>query len=101
MGMSEDHVRLLVQVRQGKSLAQGAHDDLVGELRAEMTSALGKAGRKLEAALAACEAAETEEAWRDARTRERRARWELKVHREALGLRNHAVLERVYPSPRR
>lgn len=91
-----------------------AHDELENEIRAEIAAALGRAEDKVNAALLrlevagiALDAASSGE--RPRRTREfnalrdeaLRARWELLVHREAVGFRRNGVLEELYPVPPR
>jgi hypothetical protein len=85
------------------------------EILAEKASALGRAGERLEEALAevarlaaALEAvtdtqerrrltAEYEEAW----SRAARARLALLVQREAVGLRHHRLVDQQFPEPPR
>ena len=85
------------------------------ELNEERAAALGRTGRRIEAALARCVrlAAELEAEHcaerRQALTDEYRAacddcqrwRWTLCVQREALGLNEHSWVDRVYPTPPR
>lgn len=80
---------------------QGA---LEAELRAEMAASLGRAAHKVEVALVALEeAGRTGDpgGWDEARRAALRAKWELQVHREALGLYRHDDLDRLYPIPAR
>jgi hypothetical protein len=82
------------------------------EIRAEMAASLGRIGRKLEEILfelalvqrslesadgPCCE--ETAERFCTLRESARRHLWYLTVQREAMGMRNHEDLERVYPIP--
>jgi hypothetical protein len=83
------------------------------EIRAEKAAALGRAGERLEAALADLRAAaraladtpdenrqgELRSAYRAARERARTARLHLLIQREAVGLRNHRVVDQQFPEP--
>ena len=85
------------------------------EIAAEKAAALGRAGERLEQALA--EVAALAEALRGApdatsrarvlgeytaaRGRAQRARAALLIQREALGLRHHAVVDQQFPEPPR
>ena len=85
------------------------------EIRADKAATLGRAGERLEAALAAAAEirlaldAAVEPAARDqlradyeaARTRALDARRVLLIQREAIGLRNHRVVDVRYPEPPR
>ena len=90
-----------------------AHEQLEREIVREMAAALGRTAEKVVAALADLEAARatvdrarSEEARADAvqrynacRAEALRARHELLIHREAIGIRRNDVLESVYPIP--
>jgi hypothetical protein len=83
------------------------------EILAEKAAALGRAGERLEAALADLHAAmraladardeprrvELRSAYRAARERARTARLHLLIQREAVGLRNHRVVDQQFPEP--
>jgi len=83
------------------------------EIAREKAAALGRAGERLEAALAALEAvtrafagpadatrrAALREAYRVARVRVRTARLHLLIQREALGLRSHRMVDQQFPEP--
>lgn len=80
------------------------------ELNEERASALERLGRRLEVSyaryLAAAEARRDDDpgtvtAHRDARAAFEALRWELTVHREALGLTDHRFVERTYPMAER
>jgi len=85
------------------------------EITAEKAAALGRAGERLEHALAevaalaeaarhACDRTVRTAALRDyevARGRAQRARAALLIQREALGLRHHAVVDQQFPEPPR
>jgi hypothetical protein len=92
-----------------------SHESLEREIVAEMAAALGRAEDKLNAALLRLElaakalaaadradersdAARVFDARRDAALR---ARWELVVQREAVGIRRNEIVERLYPIPPR
>ena len=94
--------------RSGEGLRR-VESEIVGEKAA----ALGRAGERLEAALAALHAAElalaqaqdeadrTERraAYRAAREWARTARLHLVIQREAVGLRSHRVVDQQFPEP--
>ncbi|MBM3219858.1 MAG: hypothetical protein FJZ38_14480 [Candidatus Rokubacteria bacterium] len=83
------------------------------EIASEKAAALGRAGERLEAALAETrdlgarllgthDAAERErlaEAYASARRRALQARMALLIQREALGLRRHATVDQQFPEP--
>ena len=83
------------------------------EILAEKALALGRTGERLEAALAdlhvaARALAETRDerrrvelraAYHAARERARTARLHLVIQREAVGLRNHRVVDQQFPEP--
>ena len=83
------------------------------EIRAEKAAALGRAGERLEAALAELNAVaraladvrdesrrdELRAAYRAARERVRTARLYLLIQREAVGLRSHRVVDQQFPEP--
>ncbi len=85
------------------------------EIVAEKAATLGRAGERLEAALRL--AAELLDAWREApagearerarqsyhqaRTRAQEARRILIIQREAIGLRNHRLVDQQFPEPPR
>jgi hypothetical protein len=83
------------------------------EIRAEKAAALGRAGERLEAALADLNAVaraladvrdegrrdELRAAYRAARERVRTARLHLLIQREAVGLRSHRVVDQQFPEP--
>lgn len=85
------------------------------ELIEEMAYALRKAEDKVNLALLHVDLAdeairenadparsdELEEAYETRRLEAMRARWEFSVHREAIGLIGHVVLEELYPIPPR
>ena len=79
------------------------------EIQAEKAAALGRAGERLEAALAELRALEASmegtpdermrAAYRTARARARTARLHLLIQREAVGLRSHRVVDQQFPEP--
>ena len=83
------------------------------ELAQERAAALGRAGERLEQALASLDAivrayaaaddatrqAELRAAYRESRSRARTARLHLLIQREAVGLRSHRVVDQQYPDP--
>lgn len=100
--------RLRARVDVGQSL-----ESLEQEIAREMASALGRAGEKVDHALLRLEIAGRDaDAAADPTTRRacierfnqlRRealaARHELRIHREAVGIRRNQILERIYPIP--
>jgi hypothetical protein len=92
-----------------------AHLELETEIRAEIASALGRAEDKVNAALLRLELAQRRLADAPHGPERRRlvadcnalrdealhARWELLVHREAVGFRRNAILDELYPVPDR
>jgi hypothetical protein len=100
-----DRLRARVDVAQAQS-------SLEKEIIGEMAAALGRAADKVDAALLRLELAtrELDAAGPDDRERcaaiyERRhaeatqARWELVIHREALGIWRNELIEELYPIP--
>jgi len=83
------------------------------EVTREKAAALGRAGERLEEALAALEAvtrafagtddeprrAELREAYRAGRAHARTTRLHLLIQREALGLRSHRMVDQQFPEP--
>ena len=83
------------------------------EIAGEKAAALGRAGERLEEAIAEAhriaasvrEARDAESrrrllrAYDEARGRARRARMALLIQREAVGLRHHAIVEQQFPEP--
>ena len=90
-----------------------AQDTLEQEIIREMAAALGRAEDKLNAALlrlelagralaAAIDRGERRDraiAFNAERVQALRARWELTIQREAVGMRRNEMLERLYPIP--
>jgi hypothetical protein len=84
-----------------------------GEIVGEKAAALGRAGERLEEALAGLQAvaralesapdeprrAELRASYEMARARVRTARLHLVIQREALGLRSHRVVDQLFPEP--
>jgi hypothetical protein len=83
------------------------------EIVGEKAAALGRAGERLDEALAALDAAaralaeardesrrgELRAAYVAARARARTARLHLLIQREAIGLRSHRVVDQQFPEP--
>jgi hypothetical protein len=94
---------------------EAAHERVEEEIRREKAAVLGRAGERLDAVLAdAWAMVRRFEAVSDPRERERvvreyepvrrraeAARLALVIQREAIGLRSHAVLDRLFPEPPR
>jgi hypothetical protein len=95
------------------SRTQQGHERLAEEIAREKAAALGRAGERLEAALEGVHAlARQIEASADpgarllaeyerAHARAREARLALVIQREAIGLRQHRVVEQQFPEPPR
>ncbi|MEL6344223.1 MAG: hypothetical protein AAFV53_13975 [Myxococcota bacterium] len=91
------------------------HGSLEQEILSEMAAALGRAGEKVDYNLLRLELADEAiakasspverrrkiQAYNKIREDALRARWELKVHREALGFVRNRQLEELYPVPPR
>ena len=92
---------------------QDAHRRINAEITQEKAAALGRAGERLEAALAPAtelrrrlDLATTDEEqerllaeYESARLRAVHARTALLIQREALGLRNHRIVDQQFPEP--
>lgn len=92
-----------------------ATEELEKEIVQEMASALGRAGDKVDYALLRLDlvAQAIEQApdpatrrkkisrWNELREEAIDARYELRIHREAVGIRQNRVLEAMYPIPPR
>lgn len=89
-----------------------AQEQLEKEIVREMAEALGRAGEKVDVALlrldlagrtlAAADPAERDrlvDAYNARRDEALRARHELRIHREAVGIRRNEMLDREYPIP--
>jgi hypothetical protein len=95
------------------SRREESHRRINAELAQEKAAALGRAGERLEAALADAtelgrrldlattveEEARRLAAYESARLRAVHARTALLIQREALGLRNHRIVDQQYPEP--
>jgi hypothetical protein len=104
----------LVRLRRRMDVEQ-AYEDLEREILHEMACALGRAEDKLNAALLRLELAQRDlDSARGEHERSERARtfdalretalearYELVVHREAVGLRRNEMWEQLYPIPAR
>ncbi|MCU0698970.1 MAG: hypothetical protein MUC96_20905 [Myxococcaceae bacterium] len=91
-----------------------AHDSaMVSELNRERASGLGRTGRLLEEAIAACATlkgqleglpagprrTELLREYAAQRAEAEKQRWNLEVQREAMGLRRHTDLDSFFPPP--
>ena len=74
-------------------------DALEYEIAGEKASSLGRAGRRLESALAALASVEEGEALRAARLEAADALWHYLVQREAMGLRDQRAILRAFKVP--
>lgn len=98
----------MTPARRAENLARTEH-----ELRAEQAAALGRAGERLEQALAdvaalaaqyhrstdSAERRRLARAYEAARQRAATARTALLIQREACGIRHHAMVDHVFPEP--
>jgi len=90
-----------------------SHRRVEDEIRREKAAALGRAGERLETAIAEtrelatrldttsdpAERAELLSAYEAARRRALAARQALLIQREAIGLRNHRTVDQLFPEP--
>jgi hypothetical protein len=90
-----------------------AFESLEKEIAHEMASALGRAGERVDHALLRLEiagrqvdAARTDaerrravERFNELRQEALKARHDLQIHREAIGIRRNRILEQIYPIP--
>ena len=97
------------------SRLQESHRRISAELAQEKAAALGRAGERLEAALAHAtelgrrldlatsveDQARLLDEYESARLRAVHARTTLLIQREALGLRHHRIVDQQYPEPPR
>jgi hypothetical protein len=97
----------------GPSRSETSFAAVQTELNGERAAALGRTARRLEAALARCAHLGTEleaehppksrraltDEYRQARDDSEQWRWKLCVQREAIGLNDHAWVDRIYPPP--
>lgn len=97
------------------SRARSAHERIEEEIAREKAAALGRAGERLEAALAVVSALAARVAagaetgarasllaeYETARVRAAEARLALIIQREALGLRHHRAVDQQFPEPPR
>ena len=95
-----------------RELAERTFAVVESEIEEERAAALGRAGRKVEMRFETCRAlhqqleasdssdrAQLLRDYRAARDEFEHARWQLCVHREAIGLNNHSWIERTFPTP--
>jgi hypothetical protein len=85
------------------------------EINEERAAALGRAGRKVQVQFERCQQLIAQldapedlpdrhdllAEYREARDEFEQRRWQLCVHREAIGLNDHRWIDRVYPTPAR
>jgi hypothetical protein len=85
------------------------------EIAEERAAALGRAGRKVEVQFERCQQLieqldgvtdagprhELLAQYRQARDEFEHRRWQLCVHREAIGLNDHRWIDRIFPTPER
>lgn len=108
--MDRDELARKAHLLKGATPTERATRAVAGveaELRGEAAASMGRAADKVAAALAALRAADPGDspeaiaAFNALRDRALRAKWELRVHREAVGLRSHDALDALYPVPPR
>ncbi|MBU3032269.1 DUF6665 family protein [Paracoccus marinaquae] len=90
--------RFLAHIEWATAMAQTGDDILAQELQAERASALGAAGRRLERALAALDAA-ADDSRATHLDQAGRIAWEFMVMREMAGLRDWDAVVRLYAIP--
>ncbi|MCU1359941.1 MAG: hypothetical protein JWN99_1230 [Ilumatobacteraceae bacterium] len=103
--------RLDIVPRVRRDLAERKFAFVESELNEERASALSRAVRKVETSHQRCaqlgaqldESGDTEvlDDYRQARAAFEQCRWELCVHREAIGLNNHRWIDGIFPMPPR
>ncbi len=89
---------------EARARAEGVYsgyDALALEFRREMAQAFSNTGAKVDKLYAALDGVPEgdEQAWTLARAAALRARLDLIIHREAIGLRRHDIVYEVYPTP--
>jgi hypothetical protein len=94
-------------------LAERSFAVVQSEVDQERASALGRAGRKVQEQFDRCQQLigridandgpidELLAEYREARQAFEQRRWQLYVHREAIGLNDHRWVDRVFPMPAR
>ena len=92
---------------RGRAIAEAAFEGIQAEMNRERAHSLERAGRKLGDAIAVATAflsalehpptATDRERYAALRANAATARWELEITREAMGLRDHADLDALYP----
>jgi hypothetical protein len=92
---AETHRRIEDEIRREKAGALGR----AGERLDEALREVERIGREIEVARRAPERACLLEAYAAARARARSARYALVIQREAIGLRNHRIVDQLFPEP--
>jgi hypothetical protein len=93
----ETQRRLDAEIAQEKAQALGRAGERLEEALAQVVTA----GRRLEAATDPVEEARLLDEYESARARALHARLALLVQREALGLRHHRIVDQQFPEPPR
>lgn len=94
-----------------RELAERNFAFVESELNQERAAALGRAVRKVEVHFERChelralldgpDGSDLVDEYREARAAFEHARWQLCVHREAIGLNNHRWIDSIFPMPPR
>ena len=98
-----DRLRDRLSSMQVQVINKGAiEQEIIDEMAFSLCNAEDKINAALlEASVYAEAVSEREiEKYNDAVQRARKAKWEYKVHREAIGLIDHRVLEELFPIPK-
>jgi hypothetical protein len=94
---AETHRRIDEEIRREKAAALGRAGERLEEALRETT----EFGRRLDAIVEGEARRELVDAYEAARQRAQAARYALVIQREAIGLRNHRDLDRLFPEPPR
>jgi hypothetical protein len=94
---AETYRRIEDEIRREKAAALGR----AGERLDEAIRETERIGRQVEAATDPAERTRLLAVYEQARTRTKAARQALLIQREAIGLRNHRVVDQLFPEPPR
>ena len=94
---AETYRRIEDEIRREKAASLGR----AGERLDEALRETERLGRELDAARQPAERARLFAAYEEARARANSARYALLIQREAIGLRNHRVVDQLFPEPPR
>jgi hypothetical protein len=94
---AETHRRIEDEIRREKAASLGRAGERLDEAIRETEGI----GRELDAARVPADRARLHAAYEQARARAKAARYALLIQREAIGLRNHRVVDQLFPEPPR